>query len=169
MIITQNAGRAHAWNVVNHNGQIVYADPQTGQSSTTPLHSGTNGVFAILLDANRRPIATTRQPAVHGNTHRVGPYATRFDEPEDMVRADQYLRDRVINDGEPPDAEVPIADIFGGEGHERFTGFYRDPSNLNEFLPVDFEGGTIKPVYRFVDGNWKLVTMYANPAPGRHP
>ncbi|WP_169795214.1 toxin glutamine deamidase domain-containing protein [Streptomyces chattanoogensis] len=63
VIITQNAdGRAHAWNVVNHNGQIVYADPQTGQSSTTPLHSGNNGVFAIPLDASRRPIETTNQP-----------------------------------------------------------------------------------------------------------
>ncbi|MEU2791080.1 toxin glutamine deamidase domain-containing protein [Streptomyces sp. NPDC007100] len=63
VIITQNAdGRAHAWNVVNHNGQIVYADPQTGQHGTTPLHSGNNGVFAIPLDANRRPIATTNQP-----------------------------------------------------------------------------------------------------------
>ncbi|MER6842685.1 toxin glutamine deamidase domain-containing protein [Streptomyces platensis] len=63
VIITQNAdGRAHAWNVVNHNGQIVYADPQTGQRGTTPLHSGDNGVFAIPLDANRRPIDTTNPP-----------------------------------------------------------------------------------------------------------
>ncbi|WP_405842286.1 toxin glutamine deamidase domain-containing protein [Streptomyces platensis] len=66
VIITQNTdGRAHAWNVVNHHGQIVYADPQTGQSSTTPLHSGSNGVFAIPLDANRRPVDTTNQPAAH--------------------------------------------------------------------------------------------------------
>ncbi|MET9291860.1 toxin glutamine deamidase domain-containing protein [Streptomyces sp. NPDC003077] len=62
VIITQHAdGRAHAWNVVNHNGQIVYADPQTGRHSTTPLHIGDNGVFAIPLDANRRPIETTNQ------------------------------------------------------------------------------------------------------------
>ncbi|WP_330316435.1 toxin glutamine deamidase domain-containing protein [Streptomyces platensis] len=66
VIITQNAdGRAHAWNVVNHNGQIVYADPQTGQRGTTPLHNGDSGVFAIPLDANRRPVDATIQPTAH--------------------------------------------------------------------------------------------------------
>ncbi|MFF9479256.1 toxin glutamine deamidase domain-containing protein [Streptomyces sp. NPDC014733] len=66
VIITQNAdGRAHAWNVVNHDGRIVYADPQTGQRSTTPLHNGDHGVFAIPLDANRRPVDTTTPPATH--------------------------------------------------------------------------------------------------------
>ncbi|MFJ9180087.1 toxin glutamine deamidase domain-containing protein [Streptomyces sp. NPDC102360] len=74
VIITQNAdGRAHAWNVVNHNGQIVYADPQTGQSSTTPLHSGNNGVFAIPLDAHRRPLDTTNQPAAQSQGQTTGP------------------------------------------------------------------------------------------------
>ncbi|MCM2579857.1 toxin glutamine deamidase domain-containing protein [Streptomyces meridianus] len=58
VIITQDAnGRAHAWNAVNHNGRISYIDPQTGQRSNTPLHAGDNGVFAIPLDADRRPIA----------------------------------------------------------------------------------------------------------------
>ncbi|MFU9034612.1 MULTISPECIES: toxin glutamine deamidase domain-containing protein [Streptomyces] len=69
VIITQNAdGRAHAWNVVNHNGQIVYADPQTGRRSTTPLHSGNNGVFAIPLDAHRRPIETTNRPTTQNQS-----------------------------------------------------------------------------------------------------
>ncbi|MGW0688443.1 toxin glutamine deamidase domain-containing protein [Streptomyces sp. NPDC002754] len=73
VIITQNAdGRAHAWNVVNHNGQIVYADPQTGQSSTTPLHNGNNGVFAIPLDANRRPLDNTNQPAAQNQGQTTG-------------------------------------------------------------------------------------------------
>ncbi|MHC5257545.1 toxin glutamine deamidase domain-containing protein [Streptomyces sp. UC4497] len=78
VIITQNAdGRAHAWNVVNHNGQIVYADPQTGQSSTTPLHNGNNGVFAIPLDANRRPIDTTNQPAAQNQSQTAPATAER--------------------------------------------------------------------------------------------
>ncbi|MCZ1006552.1 toxin glutamine deamidase domain-containing protein [Streptomyces lydicus] len=76
VIITQNDdGRAHAWNVVNHNGQIVYADPQTGQSSTTPLHSGNNGVFAIPLAANRRPVDATNQPTTQ-NQSRTTPADT---------------------------------------------------------------------------------------------
>ncbi|MGG7575082.1 toxin glutamine deamidase domain-containing protein [Streptomyces sirii] len=82
VIITQNAdGRAHAWNVVNHNGQIVYADPQTGQSSTTPLHSGNNGVFAIPLDANRRPIETTNQPTTP-NQSQTTPAGTDHTSPQ---------------------------------------------------------------------------------------
>ncbi|MGF0169762.1 toxin glutamine deamidase domain-containing protein [Streptomyces sp. Marseille-Q5077] len=59
VIITQDAnGRAHAWNAVNHNGKITYIDAQTGQQSSRPLHSGNNGVFAIPLDSNRRPVPT---------------------------------------------------------------------------------------------------------------
>ncbi|MGD6740889.1 toxin glutamine deamidase domain-containing protein [Streptomyces sp. BH106] len=69
VIITQNDdGRAHAWNVVNHNGQIVYADQQTGQSSTTPLHNGNNGVFAIPLDASRRPIDPANPPTAQSQS-----------------------------------------------------------------------------------------------------
>ncbi|MDI3420749.1 toxin glutamine deamidase domain-containing protein [Streptomyces luteolus] len=57
VIITQDAnGRAHAWNAVNHNGKITYIDAQTGQRSPHPLHSGKNGVFAIPLDSDRRPV-----------------------------------------------------------------------------------------------------------------
>ncbi|WP_268762404.1 toxin glutamine deamidase domain-containing protein [Kitasatospora griseola] len=56
VIITQDAdGRAHAWNVVNHNGRITYLDNQTGQRSDKPLHDGDHGVFAITLDPDRRP------------------------------------------------------------------------------------------------------------------
>ncbi|WP_432141785.1 toxin glutamine deamidase domain-containing protein [Streptomyces sp. bgisy084] len=57
VIVTQDSkGRAHAWNVVNHNGKITYVDAQTGQRSNKPLHDGTNGVHAIPLNANRRPL-----------------------------------------------------------------------------------------------------------------
>ncbi|MBL1095073.1 MULTISPECIES: toxin glutamine deamidase domain-containing protein, partial [Streptomyces] len=50
VIVTQdNNGRAHAWNVVNHNGKITYVDAQTGKTSNKPLHDGSNGVHAIPL------------------------------------------------------------------------------------------------------------------------
>ncbi|MEV6207715.1 toxin glutamine deamidase domain-containing protein [Kitasatospora sp. NPDC051914] len=61
VIVTQDAnGRAHAWNVVNHNGKIVYLDNQTGARSDKPLHNGDHGVFAIPLDADRKPIPADR-------------------------------------------------------------------------------------------------------------
>ncbi|KRB75351.1 hypothetical protein ASE03_15250 [Kitasatospora sp. Root187] len=57
VIVTQDAnGRAHAWNVVNHDGKITYLDNQTGQRSDKPLHNGDNGVFAVALDPDRRPL-----------------------------------------------------------------------------------------------------------------
>ncbi|MEU9114706.1 toxin glutamine deamidase domain-containing protein, partial [Streptomyces sp. NPDC048483] len=57
VIITQDSnGRAHAWNAVNHNGKITYVDAQTGQRGNKPLHDGSNGVHAIPLSPDRRPI-----------------------------------------------------------------------------------------------------------------
>ncbi|MEU9488550.1 toxin glutamine deamidase domain-containing protein [Streptomyces decoyicus] len=68
VIITQDRnGRAHAWNVVNHHGKITYLDAQTGQRSNKPLHDGTNGVHAIPLDPNRRPLPTNPTNPAHNN------------------------------------------------------------------------------------------------------
>ncbi|MFJ8951127.1 toxin glutamine deamidase domain-containing protein [Streptomyces sp. NPDC102381] len=111
VIITQNDdGRAHAWNVVNHNGQIVYADPQTGQSSTTPLHNGNNGVFAIPLDANRRPIDTTNQPAAQNQGQTTGPAphspAGSASQPNDpSAEATRAQRNQSLPDPEAADQE----------------------------------------------------------------
>ncbi|MEV0372599.1 toxin glutamine deamidase domain-containing protein, partial [Streptomyces sp. NPDC050636] len=66
--ITQDRnGRAHAWNAVNHNGKITYVDAQTGQRSNKPLHDGTNGVHAIPLNPNRRPMQDTSTDNDHSN------------------------------------------------------------------------------------------------------
>ncbi|MEW1908970.1 toxin glutamine deamidase domain-containing protein [Kitasatospora sp. NPDC085895] len=68
VIVTQDAhGRAHAWNVVNHNGKIVYLDNQTGARSDKPIHNGDHGVFAIPLDADRRPITSDHRPSDDGS------------------------------------------------------------------------------------------------------
>ncbi|MFF9264584.1 hypothetical protein [Streptomyces longwoodensis] len=161
-------------------GRHLYPDEQALQDrlgtpkldpSGNPHMYGPNSANAghVKSENNIDPLTGTTVDGVHGGAHRVGPYATRFDDPADMVRADQHFREEIARTGEPPDAELPIEDLLGPEGHKRFTGFYRNPANLNEFLPVDFEGGTIRPVYRMEDGDWKLITMYANPAPGRHP
>ncbi|MFE0257221.1 toxin glutamine deamidase domain-containing protein [Streptomyces sp. NPDC059010] len=80
VIITQDAnGRAHAWNAVNHNGEITYIDAQTGQQSSKPLHSGDNGVFAIPLDSDRQPVTPNRPGASDSNspdTNRSNPRIT---------------------------------------------------------------------------------------------
>ncbi|MGW1188980.1 hypothetical protein [Streptomyces sp. NPDC002559] len=79
------------------------------------------------------------------------------------------FREEMARTGSEP-MEKPISDVLGPGAEKRFTGYYRDPANLNEFKPADFEGGTIVPVYRLLpDGQYRLHTMFANPAPGRHP
>ncbi|MFD8998711.1 hypothetical protein [Streptomyces abikoensis] len=137
-----------------------------------PKVYGPNAESPGLLKSqnNIDPLTGTTVDGVTGGAHRVGAFATRFDRAEDMVRADAHFREWMReNGGEPPKNSLPISDILGPEGHARFTGFYRNPANLDEFLPVDFQGGTIKAIYDFVDGEYHLKTMYPNPAPGRHP
>ncbi|MCL6672703.1 toxin glutamine deamidase domain-containing protein [Streptomyces panaciradicis] len=54
-------GGGHAFNVVNHNGKIVWIDTQSGQVSTQPLHiDQATHVWHIPLDANRNPIDTSQ-------------------------------------------------------------------------------------------------------------
>ncbi len=110
----------------------------------------------------------TTVDGVHGGVHRVGPYARRFANAEDMVPADTYFLDEIARTGEPP-VETSIEQVLGTGAEGRFSGFYRDPANPNTFKPVDFASGTIKPVYKLHDGKWEPHTMFANPAPGRHP
>ncbi|MFD7628293.1 hypothetical protein ACFV7Q_20010 [Streptomyces sp. NPDC059851] len=82
---------------------------------------------------------------------------------EDMVRADAYFRDEFARTGEMP-KETSIEDILGSEARDRFSSYYRDPNNLSEFKPVDFEDGSIVPV-RIHDGKLTLHAMFANPSP----
>ncbi|MFD5428724.1 toxin glutamine deamidase domain-containing protein [Streptomyces sp. NPDC127084] len=54
-------GGGHAFNVVNHNGNIVWIDTQSGEVSDQPLHiDQAEHVWHIPLDANRNPIDTTQ-------------------------------------------------------------------------------------------------------------
>ncbi|MFD0573396.1 toxin glutamine deamidase domain-containing protein [Kitasatospora gansuensis] len=96
VIVTQDAnGRAHAWNVVNHDGKITYLDNQTGQRSDKPLHNGDNGVFAVALDPDRRPIpadgnspdrpgdGTERRPEDPAGKHKPDPEDGSDAEPDE--------------------------------------------------------------------------------------
>ncbi|MFF3723263.1 hypothetical protein ACFYYM_12965 [Streptomyces erythrochromogenes] len=136
-----------------------------------PRMYGPNSNYPGLVKSenNIDPLTGSTVDGVSGGVHRVGAFATRFDNAEDMVRADAYFRDEMARTGHEA-GEMPIEDVLGPGAEERFTGYYRDPANLDKFKPVDFTGGTIQPVYRLMpDGQYRLHTMFANPAPGRHP
>ncbi|GHC72390.1 hypothetical protein [Streptomyces cinnamoneus] len=147
-------------------------DPQLNADGTPKLLGpASDNVGHVKSQNNIDPLTGTTVDGVTGNPHRVGAYSTRFNNAEDMVRADEYFRNYIDTHGAPPDGPVPISDILGPEGHQRLTGFYRNPGKLDEFLPADFENGTITAVYRgdFSNGSYHLYTMYPNPALGRHP
>ena len=114
------------------------------------------------------PETGTTIDAETGGPHRCGAVATRFDNPADMVKVDDYVRKYIADHGTPP-TEIPIKDVLGEDGHKRLTGFYKDPSDPSKYLPVDFEGGNITPVYKHVDGKWIARTIFPNPRFGRHP
>ncbi|MFF3176227.1 hypothetical protein ACFVQ0_26805 [Streptomyces sp. NPDC057900] len=140
------------------------------ESDGTPKIYGPNSSNPGLLKSenNVDPLTGTTVDGVHGGVHRVGPFATRFDDAQDMVRADMYFRDEIARTGQAP-PETPIDQVLGTGAEERLSGYYRDPANPSTFKQVDFTDGTIVPVYKFHDGKYTLHTMFANPAPGRHP
>ncbi|MGW6569499.1 hypothetical protein [Streptomyces sp. NPDC054975] len=118
---------------------------------------------------------TTQEPTADGGTkpHFCGDYATKFSNPEDYVRAEEYLRAKALESGDPK-VEASIEDIFGpGDHSDRFEGYYVDPSDPQaaddsvNHLPVDFQDGSIFAVYD--RGTGDLKTMYPSPEPGRHP
>jgi len=114
------------------------------------------------------PLTGTTTDGVTGAAHLCGPYATKFDNPEDMARADDYFRAQIAAGGIP--GATPISEVLGPDGHKDLTGFYKDPTDPSKYQSVDFDGGTIVPVYRpDGSGGQKLHTMFPNPAPGKHP
>ncbi|MFG2822556.1 toxin glutamine deamidase domain-containing protein [Kitasatospora sp. NPDC048365] len=63
-------GRSHTWNAVNHQGEITWLDHLTGYRSDRPLYPADNGLWAIAVAADNRPLdlaeplpATTAVPA----------------------------------------------------------------------------------------------------------
>lgn len=61
-------GGGHAFNVVNHNGNIVWIDTQSGDVSDQPLHlDQAEHVWHIPLDADRNPIDLSQPDATGSN------------------------------------------------------------------------------------------------------
>ncbi|NUP40106.1 MAG: hypothetical protein HOY76_24600, partial [Streptomyces sp.] len=86
-----NNGGGHAFNAVNHHGDIIWIDTQTGDVSHNPLHiSNAEHVWHIPLDANDNPL----HPAVP-ETEDSGDQNDGEAQPENSEN----------NDGQPDDAQ----------------------------------------------------------------
>lgn len=105
-----------------------------------------------------------------GKKHLCGPYSTKFKDPTDMDKVDAWYRDYIAKHGAPPATKPKVEDIFGPDGASHMTGWYKNPKNPSEYLPVDFTGGDVFALYKPDGaGGWKNTTMFPSPAPGRHP
>jgi hypothetical protein len=151
--------------------QVRLGTTMTNPDGTPKTYtSASNNAGHVKSNNHIDPLTGTTVDGDTGNAHKCGPYATRYNDPKDLVAVDNYMQDYIKTHGAAPPAATPIADILGPDGYKRFTGFYKDPTNPSQYLPVDFQGGTIVAIY-VPDGNggYKLLTSYPNPAPGRHP
>jgi hypothetical protein len=108
------------------------------------------------------PMTGTTTDGVHGGVHHCGPFATRFDSPDDFVRAEAYLRAQSIRDDDPL-PRVAIADVLGPDGESRMTGYYHNPDGSGGYRRVDFDGGTIAAAFDGTSDALTLRTMYIQP------
>jgi hypothetical protein len=135
---------------------------------TPKLKTAGSNVGHVASENFVDPLTGTTTDGVTGNAHRCGPYATKFNNPEDMATADDYFRAQIAA-GKTP-GPTPISEVLGPDGHQDLTGVYKDPADPSKFQPVDFENGTIRPVYLANgSGGHDLITMFPEPAPGKHP
>ncbi|MEU6578360.1 toxin glutamine deamidase domain-containing protein [Streptomyces sp. NPDC046805] len=102
-------GGGHAFNAVNHHGDIVWIDTQSGEVSHDPLHiADAEHVWHIPLDANRHPVDLTRSDADHSES--------RNDESQS--------KSSEIN-GHPENNQNPQTDVSGNtppQGDDTDTG-----------------------------------------------
>lgn len=142
-----------------------------------------NGNFLRRADQHVRkvpgsqidPMTGTSTDFETGKPHFCGTYSTRFDDASDYARADEFLRARAAESGEPRQ-QAAITDIFpDGDANRRFTGYFQDPvrpenpDGSPRFREVDFTGGTILARYvRGDDGTFSLRTLFPEPDPSRN-
>ncbi|ARF56201.1 hypothetical protein [Streptomyces gilvosporeus] len=112
--------------------------------------------------------------------HKCDSFSTSFGsgQHEAFTYADQHGRSRLdpSEQGRQVVSFSPEEAWGPGSHHERFRGFYIDPSNPMDhktgninYKPVDFAGAKIKAIYD-PDGNGghRLVTMFPEPVRGRN-
>ncbi|MGW1751504.1 toxin glutamine deamidase domain-containing protein [Streptomyces sp. NPDC002092] len=96
-------GGGHAFNVVNHNGNIVWVDTQSGQVSSQPLHIDQAAhVWHIPLDADRNPI-DTGQPQTNGTESQSGESQNE--------NGDGSQPDNAQNDGQQENGQAPQNEV----------------------------------------------------------
>ena len=110
-------GGGHAFNVVNHNGNIVWIDTQSGQVSHDPMHiDNAAHVWHMPLDANRNPIDTSQPHA--------GDSESQTDESQKQDN-DASQPENSDDNGEPLNDQKPQNDVSGDtpkQGDDTTTG-----------------------------------------------
>ncbi|MFJ9589885.1 toxin glutamine deamidase domain-containing protein [Streptomyces acidicola] len=102
-----NNGGGHAFNVVNHNGNIIWIDTQSGEVSNQPLHiDNAEHVWHIPLDADRNPIDTSQSGAEDSKSQN--------DEPQNQ-NDDEAKPENSENNGQPENNQNPQHGVSGDD------------------------------------------------------
>ncbi|MFJ8672611.1 toxin glutamine deamidase domain-containing protein [Streptomyces sp. NPDC093589] len=152
IVTTDSAGRAHAWNAVNHNGNITYVDPQTGARSNKPLYDGSHGVHAIPLTPDRQPTAdaSAHKPDVDGERRPADPAGTG---PDDTERKKEIRRKQLARANE--------------KGGKWFKEYYQKNGHRKRILKEDENGNTVPQLHPTSDPDtpWMLASDVPDPDP----
>ncbi|KUM67690.1 toxin glutamine deamidase domain-containing protein [Streptomyces curacoi] len=113
-------GGGHAFNVVNHNGKIVWIDTQSGEVSDKPLHIDKAAhVWHIPLDADRNPIDTSQSDDKGSEDSK-----SQNDEAQDQ-KGDASQPENSEDNGQPHNDQNPQNDASGDtpkQGDDTDTG-----------------------------------------------
>jgi len=86
-------GGGHAFNAVNHHGNIIWIDTQSGEVSHQPLHIGkAEHVWHIPLDADRNPIHPTppgTSTSEHATTNPLAGNGTSHEGPDNSTQGQE--------------------------------------------------------------------------------
>ncbi|WP_308164262.1 toxin glutamine deamidase domain-containing protein [Nonomuraea sediminis] len=55
IVVRWPSGGAHAWNAVNHHGEVVWIDALRGHMAVEPPYTNVTGVFSVILDREGQP------------------------------------------------------------------------------------------------------------------
>ncbi|WP_343955299.1 toxin glutamine deamidase domain-containing protein [Nonomuraea longicatena] len=55
LVVRWPGGGAHAWNAVNHGGEIIWIDAQRGHMAVEPTYTTVTGVFCVIVDRQGEP------------------------------------------------------------------------------------------------------------------
>ncbi len=174
-VASRRAKINNRYNEIGQNGHAVqrHGKAITEQQLSDRAMYKKDPVTGTTNDAyNRNPDGTPKP-------HKAGKNATKFNNKESLVKAEDHIKNSQEYNDALADAaannresfvvkDTKLEDVYGPNYRNRVSGRTRTGSanNPTGTTPTDFTDGTIKAVYKKdANGVWHLETMYPEPKP----